>query len=104
MPLLQDCLAALLSLRGPIPRRFIFLDAPAGLSDPTVIGMLRNRADVVSIPVRLQEFCNAAAELTAKPVQILSAIDAPKKLEGILAQYTDTIGVPAIKLPDDFVA
>lgn len=98
--LLQDCIATLVSLRGPIPKRFFFLEQPSGPSDPTLLGMLLDRAEVVALRCTLQEFCNAAAVLTSKPVQFsMQELDLPKRMERLLSDYSDTIGVPQTTIP-----
>jgi hypothetical protein len=100
--LLHDCLATLVSLKGPIPKRFVFLEHPDGISDPTLLGMLQGRAEVISVKGTLQEFCAAAATSTRKPVQMPLELDASKRTQRVFADYSDAIGIPSITLPADF--
>lgn len=101
-PLLHDAMAALLSLNGPVPRKYVFLDAPNGLKSPILRSMLSTRAQTIQLQSSLLQFCQQAAEYTAIPVQVELGLDLPKQVEQIVAEYADVLAVPRITLPANF--
>lgn len=100
---LQDCIGALISLKGPIPKRFVFLEAPGGSTDPILLGMLRNKAEVITLSASISEFCDTAAQVLRTEKSSIAQVGIPKSLARLLADFSDTISVPISKLPDDFV-
>ena len=99
-----ECLATLISAKGPIPTRFVFVGPRQDSYDPTLLGVIRARAEVKQIDCSLQALCNAASKnnRAERSREIPSVV--PSRFDALFSEFSDLVSLPITKLPEGFVA